>query len=76
MTHLDDKTASTDVDVEDFARAFTLNVTNVAGLTFALLPGREHLAAFTPDGGEHGIGHGVPRDQRRRRLSVTSRPTA
>ena len=30
---------STDVDVEDFARAFALNVTNVAGLTFALLPG-------------------------------------
>ena len=31
--------ASTDVDIEDFARAFTLNVTNLAGLTFALLPG-------------------------------------
>jgi NAD(P)-dependent dehydrogenase (short-subunit alcohol dehydrogenase family)/peroxiredoxin len=31
--------ASTDVDVEEFARAFTLNVTNVAELTFALLPG-------------------------------------
>ncbi|HKO26584.1 MAG TPA: SDR family oxidoreductase, partial [Solirubrobacteraceae bacterium] len=30
--------ASTDVELEDFARAFTLNVTNVAGLTFALLP--------------------------------------
>lgn len=31
--------ASTDVDVEEFARAFTLNVTNVAEQTFALLPG-------------------------------------
>jgi NAD(P)-dependent dehydrogenase (short-subunit alcohol dehydrogenase family) len=31
--------ASTDVDVEEFARAFTLNVTSVAELTFALLPG-------------------------------------
>src|SRR5918996_2369587 len=31
--------ASTDVDVEQFALAFTLNVTKVAGLTFALLPG-------------------------------------
>jgi NAD(P)-dependent dehydrogenase (short-subunit alcohol dehydrogenase family) len=31
--------ASTDVDVEEFARAFTLNVTNVDELTFALLPG-------------------------------------
>src|ERR687891_2761119 len=31
--------ASTDVDVEEFARAFTLNVTKVAELTCALLPG-------------------------------------
>jgi NAD(P)-dependent dehydrogenase (short-subunit alcohol dehydrogenase family) len=31
--------ASSDVDVEEFARAFTLNVTSVAELTFALLPG-------------------------------------
>jgi NAD(P)-dependent dehydrogenase (short-subunit alcohol dehydrogenase family)/peroxiredoxin len=30
--------ASTDIDVAEFARAFTLNVTNVAELTFALLP--------------------------------------
>ena len=31
--------ASTHVDVEEFARAFTLNVTSVAELTFALLAG-------------------------------------